>query len=94
MSLQLHDNEGVLFVNDDGTWSGRFMAHGVTFDVRGEVGVSASGKTYMQLRAREREAVGVRPAPSRALPDWKRRKLERGMRNVEAMHGPGSRLKP
>lgn len=95
MSLQLHDNEGVLYLNTDGTWSGQAMFHGVVFKVRGVVAVSPRGKTYMQLRAREKAQPEVKPIASpSALPDWKRNQLARGMANVEAMHGSGSRLDP
>lgn len=93
--MQLHDKEGALFLNDDGTWSGEFMAHGVIFKVRGEVAVSPRGKTYMQLRAREKAQPEVKTIASPStLPAWKRRRLARGMANVEAMHGKGSRLDP
>lgn len=92
--MKLHDNEGAIFLNDDGTWSGEFMAHGVVFRVRGEVGKNPRGKTYMQLRAREKAQPEVRSIASPSLPDWKRNRLARGMANVEAMHGKGSRLNP
>jgi hypothetical protein len=92
--MQLHDKEGTIFLNKDGTWSGEFMVHGVVFKVRGEVAMSATGKTYMQLRAVEKALTEVRPASPPRTSVSRKLKLVRGMANVEAMHGPGSRLDP
>lgn len=92
MPLQLHDNEGVLYLNEDGTWSGQVMFHNVVFNVRGEVGISARGKTYMQLRAKERNRIEIRPAS--APRSTRKEKLAKALENVKAMYGAGSRLKP
>lgn len=55
MSTIVHEREGVIFKNRDGSYSGAIMVDGKTYDLSGVGGKSRGGAVeYIQLTARER----------------------------------------
>lgn len=90
MKTIVHEGEGVLFLNEDGTYSGPIMLGGKTYDLRGIQGTGVqSGRQYIQLSSRERTpAASGRSHPS-PLPARSPRthKLDAALREVERKYG-------
>lgn len=93
MSTIVHEREGVLFLNADGTWSGRAMFGNVVYELTGIQGTGRqTGKTYIQISAREHSSpAAVNQSMPASLPSRSPRthKLAAAMREVERKYGSG-----
>lgn len=89
MPTIVHEREGVLFLNKDGTYRGDIMVNGTTYELRGIAGKSTKGAQYIQLTAREHSspAASDRSNPS-PLPGRSARtaKLDAAMREIETKY--------
>lgn len=93
MSTIVHEREGVIFKNRDGSYSGAIMVNGKTYDLSGVGGKSRAGAVeYIQLTARERSvpaAAGDRSTSPATLSGRSARRLAQCEKADISKYGAG-----